>query len=428
MKLLTQGKSHGNALARRLTPTINSPPPHNTPHAKADTSLRAGRALKQLDAYIQSQNFLGYDPYDALNSPILRAITWPHKYARIAATQAIKRMPINLRPLLLIPKDYNPKGLGLFLWGYAKLYALNPSDQTFGTIQRLLTELERLRSRGYSGNCWGYNFPWQSRAFYLPRYTPTIVNTSFIGHALLDAYRYTGNEEALKLALPIVDFLLKDLHRTADGDAICFSYTPVDETAIHNANLLGASLLIRLHEAAGLEDEVKELALQSLRYSMNYQHDNGAWWYAETDYQKWIDSFHTGFNLQCLSYFLELGHGAEYQSAFDRGVEFYTQNLFETDGTAKYYHDRRLPEDIHSYAQAIVVLSQLGDRHRDLLNRVLARMLERFQSPAGYFYFQRRNHQPNRIPYIRWAQSWAFHALTEHALATTLVAACGARQ
>lgn len=391
-------------------------------------------ALVKLERYVRGEEYRGYDPYDALNSPILRAIT-PFKYARIAATQFMKRLPINIRPLLLVPKGYNPKGLGLFLWGYAKLYAIQqswdehgnakpdscwPTDQTLPTIDYLLELLQQCRSTGYSGNCWGYNFPWQSRAFHLPRYTPTIVNTSFVGHALLDTYRYTGDQRALDMAVSIKEFLLKDLYRTVEGDSFCFSYTPIDQTAIHNANVLGASLLIRLYDAADLGNDVRDAALSSLRYTMNYQQPSGAWWYAETDYQKWIDSFHTGFNLQCLAYFLDLGHASEYQAGFDRGLQFYVDNLFESDGTAKYYHDRRLPEDIHSYAQALVVLSQAGDSHRSLLNAVTQRMLRDFQSPTGYFYFQRRAGGPSRIPYIRWAQAWAFHALTERALAESV--------
>ena len=43
---------------------------------------------------------------------------------------------------------------------------------------------------------------------------PTIVNTSFIGHALLDCYEYTGLQQALEMAVPIKDFILNDLHRT----------------------------------------------------------------------------------------------------------------------------------------------------------------------------------------------------------------------
>ena len=147
-------------------------------------------------------------------------------------------------------------------------------------MQHLLYLLSAQRSKGYSGNCWGYNFDWQSRAFFIPKFTPTIVNSAFIGHALLDTYEYTGIQEALDLAIPIGDFILNDLQRTREGDTFCFSYTPKDKTAVHNANLLGASLLIRLYKISG-DRKLREAALASLAFSMKYQHEDGSWPYGD---------------------------------------------------------------------------------------------------------------------------------------------------
>ena len=56
----------------------------------------------------------------------------------------------------------------------------------------------------------------------------TIVNSSFIGHALLDAYEMIGDERFLQMALPIRDFLLNDFYRTVEGDRFCFSQTVWD--------------------------------------------------------------------------------------------------------------------------------------------------------------------------------------------------------
>ncbi|MCD6151515.1 MAG: delta-aminolevulinic acid dehydratase, partial [Deltaproteobacteria bacterium] len=175
-------------------------------------------------------------------------MTFGRKYGRIAWTQLMRRLPVNLRPLLLVPRGRNPKGLGLFLGGYAKLYRSDPQPAYLRNIHDLLDLLEKLRSPGYAGSCWGYNFDWQSRAFFIPKYTPTVVNSSFIGHALMDTWETVGEQRALDMAVSIKDFLLRDLHRTAEGETFCFSYTPIDRTAVHNANLLGASLLIRLYK------------------------------------------------------------------------------------------------------------------------------------------------------------------------------------
>ena len=375
----------------------------------------ADQACTDLRSWIEAEDYKGYDPYDALNSPLLRLVSLGMKWPRIAVTQTVKHFPINLRPLLLVKKDYNPKGLGLFLWSYAKIYKATGDEAAKENAYKVLGLLKDCVSTGTSGNAWGYNFNWQSRAFYVPKGTPTIVNSSFIGHALIDAYEIFDDKQFLDMALPIADFILKDLNRTGSSDNFCFSYTPTDSLIVHNANLLGASLLIRLHEYSGNE-EMEKAALASLEYSMSLQREDGSWWYADTDYQQWIDSFHTGFNLQAIRYFLDLGKAQQHQGSYERGVKYYADNFFKADGTAKYFHDRDLPEDIHSYAQAIVFFSGMGEQYKELLDRVAVKMLTTFRSPKGYFYFQRRKGKPISIPYMRWAQSWAFHALSEYLL------------
>ena len=378
--------------------------------------------ILRLSEFIENKDFSGYDPYDALNSPFVRFLTCGQKYGRIAWTQFMRRFPFNLRPLLLVPKGHNPKALGLFLAGYARLYALSKRTETLEIVKRLLSLLEKTASQGYSGVCWGYNFDWQSRAFFVPKYTPTIVNSSFVGHALLDAWELVGLQQALGQAISIKDFLLHDLHRTVDGDSFCFSYTPVDKTAVHNANLLGSSLLIRLYKLCG-ETELKDAALASLAYSMKYQHEDGSWYYAETAMQSWIDSFHTGFNLEAIRYFLRQGEALEYQTAYELGRSFYAENFFLEDGTPKYYHDRVYPIDIHAPAQAIAFFSGEGEVYRELTEKVLSWMIDNLWCPKGYFYFRKGPYFTNRIPYMRWGQAWAFRALTNYLFETE--AKCG---
>jgi len=69
----------------------------------------------------------------------------------------------------------------------------------------------------------------------------------------MDTWETVGEQRALDMAVSIKDFLLRDLHRTAEGETFCFSYTPIDRTAVYNANLLGASLLICLFKVTGEE-------------------------------------------------------------------------------------------------------------------------------------------------------------------------------
>jgi rhamnogalacturonyl hydrolase YesR len=189
-------------------------------------SVRA--CTETLRDYVESADYAGYDPYDALNSPLIRLVGGTSKWVRLAATQAMRRCPVNVRPLLGVRKGHNPKAVGLFLWGYAKLFAIERKRAYLDRIDHLLGLLEQLKSAGYSGSCWGYNFDWQSRSVLRPKWTPTIVNTAFIGHALLDCFEVTGSQRALDLATTIPDFILNDLNRTSSDGTFCFSYSPLD--------------------------------------------------------------------------------------------------------------------------------------------------------------------------------------------------------
>ncbi len=367
----------------------------------------ANDALEALHAWVKARDYAGIDPYDALNSPFANALSLGTRFGRIALTQLLRRSPINLRPLLRVKPGVNPKGAALFLEGLVKL---GKHDET----RPLLDALERARAAA-SGSAWGYNFPWQNRFQLLPSGTPTIVNSAFVGHALLDLYRATGSQRAVDLAATIPEFMLNDLRRLNDGeDAFCFSYTPLDENYVHNANMLGASLLVRVAEELG-RTELIDPAMRALNYSMRRQREDGSWFYAERREQRWVDSFHTGFNLESLRRFLRLGHAREYADAYAAGVDFYADRFFLADGTPKYYADRLYLVDVHAPAEAIYFFSGEGARRRELVERVLRWTLANMRDKRrGTFYFRKARYFTIKTPYMRWSQAWAFRALAEY--------------
>jgi hypothetical protein len=341
---------------------------------------------------------------------MLRVLSLGLKYPRIAFTQALKRLPVNLRPLLGVPPTFNPKGLGLFLAGAIRRLRVTGDEAYEARARWLVAKLLDLRSLGYSGACWGYPFPWQSRAFYVPRWTPTIVNTSFCAHALLDAADALGDERCADLARSACTFVLNDLART---DGVCFSYTPIDRLAVHNASMLGAGLLARVGARTG-EEELLDAARATARWHLAHQHESGAWWYAEPEYQHWIDSFHTGFVLEALRHVVRHADLAEGVEPLARGYAYFRERFFLADGTPRYFHDRTEPLDVHCPTQAMVTFAELGDvaATPELTASVVRWFLAKMRAPEGYFYFRLGRRRPNRIPYLRWGQAWAYHGLT----------------
>lgn len=375
-----------------------------------NTSISPTDICQKLAEYAQTHHYAGIDPYDMLNSPLANVLSLGTRMGRIALTQLGRRCPINFRPLFLVKPGVNPKALALFLEGNVKLYQLNPTPEKRSAMEELVRLLEKTRSPDTAGAAWGYNFPWQNRFQCLPCYTPTIVNSAFAGHALLDCYEATKDEKALQLAISIPDFILKNLNRKQEGDTVCFSYTPEDQNFVHNANMLGASLLARIAKNYD-QSHLLDPALSALTYSMNHQHDDGSWAYAETTKQQWIDSFHTGFNLEALRRFLKLGLTPQYQKNYESGVHFYEKNFFLEDGTPKYYHDKLYLVDIHAPAEALCFFSQEGASYRNLTEKILTWTLKNMYNPkTGLFYFRKSSSFTIKIPYIRWSEAWAFRA------------------
>ncbi|NUM81965.1 delta-aminolevulinic acid dehydratase [bacterium] len=373
-------------------------------------------AFSDLEKYIEKESYKGYDCYDALNSPVLSALSFNVKKLRIAYIQALKISPINLRPLLLIPKGFNPKGLGLLLSASSKLYQATGDKNYLKKLEFLANLLQKLASAGYSGKCWGYNFDWQSRVFFVPKSTPTIVNTSYIAHAFLDAFEATNNQQYLDIARSTCDFILNDLNHTEEDGALCFSYTPIDRLKVHNANILGGALLARVFSFTK-ESRLAEYASRSVVYVMRYQQPDGSWFYAETKIQKWIDSFHTGFVLESLDRYMRGVNDASYESNLKKGYEFFIMNFFLKDGIPKYYHNKTYPIDIHSAAQGIVTLTALKRLHPksdEILENLISWVIKNMQNKKGYFYFQRRRFFTNKISYMRWSQAWMYHALAQY--------------
>lgn len=377
------------------------------------------RSLASLEQYCIDEKFQGWDPYDGLMSKVFQAmpVLRQTRITRLMWIQFIKKMPFNMRPLLKIDKGYNPKGLALFISGYSELSKIeNYYGQSITQIKSLADKLITLRSPGYSGNCWGYNFDWESKAFFQKKNTPTIVATTFVASSLLDAYEATRDEAYLEAAISSKDFIVKDLNRTynKEGD-FAFSYSPNDTTSVFNASLLGARLLSRIY-TYNKEIELIELAKKAVAYCCNYQNEDGSWFYSTLPFHQWIDNFHTGFNLECIFEYGKFAKDNSYVQNFEKGMDYYLKTFFDEKGRSKYYNKSLYPIDIHAPSQLIITLSKsnLFEDHKEIIDRVTGWTIENMQSPKGYFYFQKRKYYTNKIPYMRWSQGWMFYGLAHY--------------
>ena len=371
-------------------------------------------ALLKFLAYCEENDWSGYEPYDALNSRVVAALPFLNfRIPRLILTQTLKRSPINARRLLQIPKTQNPKAIALFLSAFLRLSRIGIGNEQ-GYVEMMINRLIALRSENTPYWCWGYNFPWQTRTVLVPRWAPNLVCTYFAGNALLDAYEQTQETRYLTMGVSAAEYILNELFWDS-GSATGFSYPlPSEHGTTHNANFLAAALLCRAYKYTGLEKFLPP-AFRVARFSASRQQDDGSWYYGDEPTQRWIDNFHTGFNLGALRCIDQYAGTTEFESRVRHGFQFYRANFYCPDGSVKYFHDRAYPLDTHCVAQSIITPLELKDL--DPENVALARSafqwaMQHMWDEKGFFYYRILRTCTIRTSYMRWTQAWMFLAMT----------------
>jgi hypothetical protein len=371
-------------------------------------------ALKLL-AYCRANNWAGYDPYDALNSGIFKALPFLNfRVPRLVLTQALKRSPINIRSLALVPKTQNPKAIGLFLSAFVNLSKAGIADRE-GLVEAMVGRLVALRSKNVPYWCWGYSFPWQMRQKIVPSGAPNLVCTTFAAGALLDAYEHNHDPRCLDMAASAAEYILNDLYWAESETFAGFSY-PLRSirVLVYNANFLASALLCRVYKLTG-DDKFLGPALRAARCSAAKQNADGSWYYGDAPTQGWIDNFHTGFNLGALKSIGKYAETTEFEPCIQRGFEFYRTHFYREDGAARYFHNSTFPIDIHAVAQSIITPLEMDGR--DAANRQMSRAAFRYAmnhmwDDRGFFYYRVLRSCTIRTSYMRWSQAWMFLALS----------------
>jgi rhamnogalacturonyl hydrolase YesR len=164
------------------------------------------------------------------------------------------------------------------------------------------------------------------------------------------------------------------------------------------------------------EKSLIDEARRSVEYCCRHQREDGSWGYGILPYHQWIDNFHTGYNLECISDYARFSGDQVYEGNLNRGLDYYLNTFFTSEGISKYFSNSVYPIDIHAPAQLIITLSKLGvsEKYRHLSEKVLLWTIQHMQSGDGYFYYQVNKHFSSKISYIRWAQAWMFYALSTY--------------
>ncbi len=318
----------------------------------------------KLEDHCAARGWRGFDPYDGLTSPV--AYFLRTKLARQFWTQLHRRSPVNLRRLFGIAPQMNSTTIALA--------ALGSGNAAW------LDTLETLRT---PQGGWGYPFPWQSRAFYAAADTANLICTALA----VRAFRRFGRPYS-------VQFIENYLIRQRAGEH-WIAYISGDDAQVHNVNMIGAALLGRA---------------DCMEFSVKRQRPDGSWFYGEAPNQRWIDNFHTGYNL------VALRESRLFPAAAARGFAYWDQTFWTSDFAPRYLPGSDFPQDIHCAAQGILTYLAFGQTEK--AQRVAAWAIANMWDPRGFFWYRRGRWRTNRIDYIRWSQAWMYYALANLIRAT----------
>lgn len=379
----------------------------------ADAAAVRG-AIDKLQAWVELHEYKGYEPFDGLSS-WARPLAFGNQFAERLLQQAIRQSPWNLRPLLGVRPKNSTKGRGYMAWGYLTLFRATAEPELLRKATDCLRWLDRNKVARFPHHSWSNHFDFVSRGGSYTSDDPIIVWTSSIGQAYLDAFEATQDRWFLNIAESACRWILElPRERTNRGD--CLSYFAHQQASIHNANMLGASLLARTAKHNG-DGEYRRVARKAMEFSCSRQLADGAWLYAEDPKYHWIDNFHTGYNLDTLDTYIESTGDEEWRPQLERGLRYYKANFFEASGRPKYYHSRTYPVDIQCVAQSIETLAGFARRDpesRSLAAKVVGWALENMQGGDGHFYYRQYPLITSKIPMLHWGQATMFRGLCRY--------------
>jgi hypothetical protein len=242
----------------------------------------------------------------------------------------------------------------------------------------------------------------------------------FVARAFLKIAREHDDIELTSRATLLVRracaFVLSDLRiDQPNRDELAFSYTPLDRRIVHNASVLGATLLAEAGRWLE-DDQLLDAARRAARFTSSRQAPDGSWPYGENANDQWIDSFHTGYILVSLKALASSLPELDLRDATTQGYAYWRRTMAPGGGVAYYHPHRPLPVDSHCSAQAILTLLAYQQDDAGALAEawsVADRLVRTMQDPGGFFHYQRHRWFRIRTAYMRWVQAWVQRSLSE---------------
>jgi hypothetical protein len=307
-----------------------------------------------------------------------------------------------------------------YAMGFAFLAETSGDNAHYKRAVHFLDMLKQTRCPGYDEYCWGYPFYWETINGTIPSGTPLITTVPYVFEAFQQVYLIDGNDEWYRIMRSIARHAISDYKDvpTSVAASTC-SYTPFPEHSLMvvNANAYRAYLLT--NAAREFSDRsYSAVAERNLNFVLEAQNPDGSWFYARDGKRSFVDHFHTCFVMKALAKIEALTGNCDCTRAIERGVAYYTQNLFDDAGVPKPFS--RAPRltvyrrELYDYAECINLAMLLRGRFPALdrnLGATIEQILNHWQTRGGSFRSRQLYLGWDNTPMHRWASSQLFRSL-----------------
>lgn len=394
------------------------------PRAPAPAEVR--RILEAFIGWLERTGPLSQDHHDLwVWGPGRRAKRLYHRHPRLGAA-AIAPLALvdtfvpSTRALVTKPARF-PIADAHYAMG---LLALDPAVYEW-RIRGHLDGLDQSRCAGWTECCWGYPFAWETCVGTWELGRPLITQTPYGYEAFAAAYEQWGEESHLAVLESVAMFAMNRIpsEDLGNGSSVC-AYTPFDTRRVINANAYRAFLLADAGVRFGRTDWLEE-GMRNIRFVLDMQQGDGSWLYAVDDYDAFIDNFHTCFVLKNLFKVWRLTGGEELWTAVSDGYRYYKSALLDDAGLpipfAKPPRLTLFTRELYDFAEGLnlaLLLREVDDDAGQIAGRLAQTLTDRWALPDGHFVTRETRLWRHTLPYHRWAQAQAFHALADFAVVT----------
>lgn len=306
-----------------------------------------------------------------------------------------------------------------YAMGFAYLHQATGDKRFLDRATHFLDVLKQTRCPGYAKNGWGYPFDWQTQGGILAAGTPLITTTPYCYEAFDAVYRVNASPGCRAEMLSTAEHALADYvdHETRPGAASC-TYTPHGGQFVVNASSYRAALLLQAY-ATFADERYRKAAERNLAFVLDSQNDDGSWPYAMDGKRGFIDHFHTCFVLKGLVKSERITGAADLTRAIEKGVNYYTKNLFDERGVPKPFSRRpRLTvyrHELYDIAECLNLGILLRGRFPALdlaVDQTLDEVLRNWVRATGSFRSRKLLIGWDNVPMHRWGQSEIFRSLS----------------